>query len=144
MHIHVVTAILSHDSALYPFHESFNHAYVCDLAVVEILLNFVHVFLREALVWIVLWHLILFTSFWLGVQEYALFVSILAETKQIVDTGDGFLEEVELLHLLQLLHRQLRDVNWLEGLHHTVALELLLGMSMLDVVSGLVVPSLEV
>jgi hypothetical protein len=66
------------------FHQSLDHVNVGDLRIVEVILDFIKVLLRQALVWLVDWSLFLI---FYRVVEHAFFVPIHTEPVKIFYAG---------------------------------------------------------
>ena len=67
------------------FHQSLNHVNVGDLSIIEVILHFVKVLLRQALIWLVDWSLLLVFG---RVVEHAFFVPVHTEPIEILNAGD--------------------------------------------------------
>jgi hypothetical protein len=76
----------------------------CNTGIVEETFNFVEVVSGQALARTVLG---LVLPIWaLRVQKHAILVSFQTESVQVLNAGNVLLKEIQLVHLLQLLHRK--------------------------------------
>lgn len=95
-------------------HQRLNHVDVGDLAVIEVVLDLVEVFLRQALIWQVLWHrrsvqlfalqerlsIVAILELRLGVIKHALLGAVDAEPIQVLDAWHSLFQVIQVAQVL--------------------------------------------
>lgn len=78
-------------------HEACDHVNVGDLSIIKVILNLIQILLRQTLIWLVHWSLLLILA-WM--MKHALLVTINTEAIEVFDAGHVFLKVIQLGHLL--------------------------------------------